>query len=65
MLSFDNNPANTDGSRSDRSLRSSHVASFSPMYIQARRARSWRGAMHFDRKLNSTIIDVKWFSAKN
>jgi hypothetical protein len=34
MLSFDSIPASTFGSRSDPWLHSSHVVSFSPMYMQ-------------------------------
>jgi hypothetical protein len=64
-LNFNNIPVSTDGSRSDPRLHSSHVASFSPVYILVRRARNWRGVMRFDKKSNSTIINVKSFSAKN
>jgi hypothetical protein len=64
-LSFYNVLVRTDVSKSDPWLHSSHVASFSPVYIQAGRAHSWRGALRFEKKLNSTIIDVKLFSAKN
>jgi hypothetical protein len=38
MLSFDSIPASTAESRSDPRPRSSHVASFSPVYIQGGRA---------------------------
>jgi hypothetical protein len=65
MLSFDSIPASTVRSRSDPRPCSSHVASFFLVYILVRRARSWRGVMRFDRKSNSTIIDVKSFLAKN
>jgi hypothetical protein len=65
MLSFDSIPVSIVGCRRDPSPHSSRVALFSPVYIQARRERSWRGAMRLDRKSNNTIIDVKPFLAKN
>jgi hypothetical protein len=64
-LNFDSIPVNTVSSRPDPSPCSNRVASFSPVYIQAGRARNWRRGMHFDRKSNSTIIDIKPCSAKN
>jgi hypothetical protein len=65
MLSFNSIPASTVGSRYDPLPCSSRVASFSLLYIQAGQARMWRGVMHFDQKLNNTIINIKPFSAKN
>jgi hypothetical protein len=64
-LSIDIISVITDGSRSDPRPHSSHMLSFSLVYIQAGRARSWSGAMHFNKKSNSTIIDVKPYSARN
>jgi hypothetical protein len=65
MLSFDSIPVSTDGSWSDLRPHSSHVVSFSPMYIQVGRAHCWRGATRFNKKSNSTIIDIKSFLARN
>jgi hypothetical protein len=65
VLYFDSITSSTPESRSNPQPRSSRVASFSLVYSHAGRARSWRGAMRFDKKSCSTIIDVKPFSARN
>jgi hypothetical protein len=64
-LNFGNIMSSTFKPKSVLWPRSSHVASFSPMYNQAPRARYWRGAMCWDRKSNSTISDVKPCLARN
>jgi hypothetical protein len=63
--SIDSIPSGTFRYRSDPWPHSSRVVSFSSVYTQAGRARCWRGAMRFDKKSNSTIIDVKPFSTRN
>jgi hypothetical protein len=56
--------ASKTSSRLDLGLRSSHMMSFTPVYIHAGRGRSWRGVRHFDRKSCSTISEVRSFSAR-
>jgi hypothetical protein len=48
-FSFDSAVASALASRSDLSLRSSYVVSFTPVYIHAGRTCSWRGTMCFDK----------------
>jgi hypothetical protein len=65
VLNFDSIVSSTPGSRSVLGPCSSRVASFSLVYSHTKRARSWRGAMRFDKKSCNTIIDVKPFSIRN
>jgi hypothetical protein len=51
--------------RLDPGPRSSHMMSFTLVYIHAGRwDRSWRDVMRFDRKLCNTISEVRPFSAR-
>jgi hypothetical protein len=56
-LSFPNKALCTSTAKSDPQPCSSHMASPSPVYYHTGQTLDWRGAMHLDRKSDSTTIE--------